>query len=177
MIGMDSNAYTFLVQANAGDFNPALCSDPAVAEEKVAMFRIFTYSQILYVLPTVKAEASVIRDLNKKELHKLFSAVLLDEIPGLDPVIVEARAQELLLLHKEEKDCRVVAEAESGGLKVLLTFDIPLLKNLMNHTRGVALRRPSEHWTAMHIPRGERRVWEPHQTHPLCNERWWKWEQ
>ena len=79
--------------------------------------------------------------------------------------------------NKEEKDCRVVAEAESGRLKVLLTFDLRLLKNLVNHTRGVALRRPSEHWTAMSIPHGERPVWTPHQTHPLYLERWWKWEQ
>jgi hypothetical protein len=70
--------------------------------------------------------------------------------------------------HPEEKDCRLVAEADSkgSGVDYLVTFDQTLIKRLASRST-VRIVAPSTCWTELAIPAGTRPAREPGPGHPL----------
>ncbi len=63
----------------------------------------------------------------------------------LSPAAVEVHAGSFRQYHDEVRDCRILAEAELGGLAVLLTFDRTFWNRLRNRLARVRVRYPSEY--------------------------------
>lgn len=145
-VGVDTNVLAYLVQAARGTDDPAADSDPTLKSERVAAYRVFRHSPGIAVTPTVAEEVE--QTANPAERADLagWKTLLNVEILALPPDAVEARAQGLRPYHDEERDCRIVAEAEIGGLAVLLTFDRTLRKRLDDRSPTVRVRYPSEYW-------------------------------
>ena len=59
-------------------------------------------------------------------------------------------------------------------MEAFVTFDGVLKAHLQAHAT-VALRSPSEQWTALRIPRGTPPHWQPRRGHPLHGADWWRW--
>ena len=166
----------FLVQAASGVYDPGADADALLRPELVATYRVFVYSSCIAVTLTVNEEIE--RTANPRERAELVGwkdahlVELLDEQPGA----VEARTLRLRQHHTGERDCRIVAEAELGGLDVLLTFDKTLRKRLDGRAATIRLRYPSEYWAELQIPRGQVPRWSPAPTNPLHTATWWRWE-
>jgi len=178
-VGLDTNVLDYLVRAMTEGYHPEIDPDPILAKEKVAAFRIFLYIDAIAVGPTVNSEIEETED--REFRHKLTDLRdnLLVELVNIDATEVEKRAQFLSQFHKGERnwrDCLVVGEAEIGGLEVLLTFDNDLKKRLNGRTGSLRIMTPSEYWSQMNIPRGQRPRWSPGRTNPLYRATWWRWE-
>lgn len=176
MIGIDSNALTYLVQALAPGYDPE--EDPSdLAEERRAMVRIYFYrDEPYYVLPSVEIEYNGIRNELIKEQHELICKILLlDHNWEFDTSKLRDRKQELLAHHTEDKDCQIVAEAELAGLDVLLTCDARLKRCLASRTMNLEIISPKEFWDSLEVPHGAKPLLRPHSSNPLSHARWWKW--
>jgi hypothetical protein len=173
-IALDSNVLSYLVEAMATGYDPKEDNHAALRDQRVAAFRIFLYVGNLFVTPTAHREAETISDQARRSYHEAVKNILLSELVGLDEDRVEARAEALLGFHPHESDCRIVAEAELGGLTHLLTFDAKMFARLEGETR-VELTTASEFWTRIDLPRGSRPRWEPRSDNPLSTVDWWHW--
>lgn len=176
-VTFDSQCFTYLVKANAGDYDPSADPDGAVGEQALAAFRIFLHYDIITVLPTVMSEIRGIQDPDKREAHEMFQRVHLVEVP-LDHQKVTALATYYQLLHPGEKrlaDCQVVAEAELHRIDFLLTFDAEMMSHLSGKTGYVILTSPAWFWRFMRVAHGSQPKWVPHYSHPLAQATWWRW--
>jgi hypothetical protein len=164
MIALDSNAMTYWIDAMSSV--QGLPSNPC-SSEKLALVRIFFWMPqecCFHYTPAIEAEYHAIKDQAKPDDHldwvlKMVSPVR--PLPG--PAVVEQRTSELLRHHKGEKDCRIVAESELTEIITLLACDGDLLKNLRDKT-SIQIRRLSEYWKQMGVPRGTRSTLASHET-------------
>lgn len=172
---IDSNAVTYLLEAMATGKQPI----DNLAAEKISLLRTYLYRDGTFCIsPTVRAEYSKIRDDVRRKYHTDLGDFLLDDTVKPDSRVLEIRTSELARFHRGRRklnDCRIVAEAELGGCKCLLTFDESLLKNLKCHTRGINLSTPSAFWSSLKVPQGSSPVKCPRPTNPLSKESWWIW--
>ena len=176
LVAFDSNVLSYFLQANQAGYDPASDPDPVLAAERVAAFRLFLYMERAFVVPTVEREAKCIRDAIRRDEHLRFIRFQFDQVleQNLDANWIRRRTSELARHHADEDDCRAVAEAEGGTMEVFVTFDGVLKAHLQAHAT-VALRSPSEQWTALRIPRGTPPHWQPRRGHPLHGADWWRW--
>lgn len=174
-VSIDSNALSYLVDAMMNGKKPI----GNEADEKIALLRTYLYRKdILYVSPTVKEEYENIKDEKKRRDHQEITEILLGEILELDNCLVKKRATEYYQYHSgnnDEKDCRILAEAEIGGYDLLLTYDQDFYKRLYHKTHIIKMMKPSDFWDSLGIPQNSRPVIAPHPTNPLSKETWWRW--
>lgn len=172
MIALDSNAMTYWIDCmNSSAVDP---TDP----EKIALVRIFLWmpnEACFRYTPTVNCEFGAITNRAKLDDHRSWAMTHVSCLRPLpDPATLNARTAELMLHHRGEADCRIVAECELMGVISLLTCDTSLLKNLKSRTI-VKVCLPSEYWRLMAIPKGAQPVRIPHKTNPLAMRSWWHW--
>lgn len=168
-IALDTNCLTYVIDALEGMAAPPT---DGLAEQKVALVRLFFYTPALWVTPTVEREALRISDSVRRANHIGWMSVHFGVLRPSGPV--QRRATELEALHPEEKDCLVLAEAEGIGLGVLLSFDDTFVKRLSPCAR-LTLARPAQFWETLGIPRGAPRRWMPSHDNPLAMQSWWRW--
>lgn len=170
-VGLDSNCYTFLIEAMVGTYEP---TDP-LADQRIALFRTFLYRHdCLFLTPTVVKEFKRIPDAKHAEMHNSWT-VLFCETQPIDPPRIDARAKELEAFHKDADDCQILAEAEDAGLETILLFDGEFIRRLSGKSK-VVLIRPAEFWQSLSIPRGSKPRWTPRYDNPLSAQTWWRWE-
>ena len=170
-IGLDSQCLSYVIDGLEGVEAPK----DALASIRIALARLFFYTPgTLWVTPTVEVECARIRRIDRRILHERWIAPLFGVRPPLDPQRVIERTAELLRLHPDEDDCRIVAEAEGAELRVLLTNDDKLLKHLTGATT-LGIHRPEELWTALAIPPGAKPNKIPAFDNPLSGQTWWQW--
>lgn len=177
-VGVDSNLLTYLIEAYNSGFDPFSDPFPVLVPERVAALRLFLYLDVIYLLPTVCKETEGIRDRAKLKQHMEFSDILLHEISDkdLNTADVEKRVKYYYTFHPNQKDCRIVAEAELAGLDIFLTFDRKLINKLNGRTQSLRIMESSQYWNKLDIPKGTPSKWLPHPTNPLYKTDWWRWQ-
>ena len=169
-IGLDSNCYTYLIDTMQSLQEP---TDP-LAEQRIALFRVFLYrSEGLFLTPTVRREFEAIPSPGRATHHANWTT-LFPETQPIDQTRINTRATELGQFHRDEGDCRIVAEAEDAGLRVMLTFDSGFIANLSSNT-VVALLRPLDFWNSLDIPKGSAPATKPRFDNPQSQQTWWRW--
>lgn len=168
---VDSNCLSYVVDAMWAVSPPT----DQLAGERVALLRIYLYAAAtLWTVPTVKQEFERIRDAERLANHRAATSVLFGVRPLQRPDAVASRAAGLLKLHQKPADCRIVAEVEDVGGRVLLTFDGDLVRRIKGHT-PLKLRTPSQFWGELAIPRGAKPRTVPAPENPLAGQTWWRW--
>ncbi len=168
--GLDSQCYTYLIDAMAGLDEPT----DDLAEQRIALFRTLLYRESgLFISPTVRMEYKRIRDGVRASFHEEWTT-LFPETQPINPSRIDARTNELRALHDDPDDCRILAEAEDSGLSVLLSFDSKFIARL-GRASAVAIRRPLDYWLSLHIPRGSMPVMSPRSDNPMASQTWWRW--
>lgn len=170
-IGIDSQCLSYVIDAMAGISEPM----DSLASEKKALLRLYLYLPgTLYITPTVLDECAAIRDIERREFHKSFCNVLIEEV-----AVPRNQAQELSArykaYHSGDNDCNILAEAVQGGLNILATYDNDFISHLRSKENRIKLDRPSVIWESMNIPRGGTPDKRPHPSNPLSRESWWQW--
>lgn len=173
-IALDANVFTFLVEAFAQGYQPDADPDRRLRIERVAALQAYLYAPDEFFLPpTVRVEASKISDRKRRLEHSSVAQVLISDLVGLDYSAVAERMRELLADHSGEADCRILAEAEAGGVAGLLTFDDDFTKHLAARS-PVALKSPSTYLVQLEVPPGSTPRRRPHVLSPLASESWWR---
>jgi hypothetical protein len=178
LVGIDSPALTYLVEAIKPGYDPS-ADDPVLAAERVAMVRNYVYGGVqFWVLPTVECEYNRIRDPDRHLRHERAAWILLHNAPiRVSAAAIDTRAAELLPFHAGISDCLIVAEAEladsANPLSVLVTFDDDLIDHLTGRTR-LTLQYPSAFWQSLGIGPGATPVTAPHPSNPLAHVDWWR---
>jgi hypothetical protein len=174
---IDSQTVTYLAEAIHGEYDPKTDGDPALREERIAVFRSMLYSDSLFVSETVREEINQISDPKKLADHQRLLDYLLSDIQVTDQSVVRRRADELQMFHSGKMDCLVVAEAELSIIPIstVVTYDVDFHKRLAGHCT-VRLSYPTEHWKQLDIPRGSAPRWSPASTNPLSIQSWWRWD-
>ncbi len=173
-IAIDSNALTFFVDAIEADYDPA--RDRAdLAAEKVAVLRIYFYTgEPYYVVPMVEKEyKDIVKRIKRTNHEEVHAVLMLDFVHEIEENDIKQRADFYFRFHPYAMDCRILAEAELGGIEILLTFDSKLINRLKQNTKRIKLMRPSEFWHSLNMPSGARPVVAPHRTNPLSRKTWW----
>ncbi len=172
-VALDANALTYLIEAMDPGYDP--CSDdPALARERISMLRAYLYAGIsFHVLPQVTSEYKCISKTDWRELHDHITGALLTEVDWkLDCQTVNRRKAAFLSFHKKEKDCQVLAEAETANMAVLLTRDDKFIQRLSSAT-AVRMLYPSDFWQCQNIQPGSDPKREPSESNPLHGKSWW----
>lgn len=174
-VGIDSNTLTYLVESMDPGYNPTT-DISNLADERISLLRIYLYGGVpYYIVPTVTKEYQKIKIKLKKDTHEsLCKILLLDELWNIAEDDLIARMTEITKYHNKNNDCRIVAEAELGGLKVLLTCDADIQKRLSSKAK-VNIMSPSDYWTNLSISHGSQPVFSPHNSNPLYGKSWWRW--
>lgn len=173
IIGFDSNVLSAFLLANNG--RVSLSHGDPLANERLATYRLFLHCRP-FILPSVTVEAGLIPDGVKLDEHLRFIAYSFAEVipDEYQKQLITRRAAELGKFHTGELDCRIVAEAEVGGVPIVVSLDSKLISRLSPHT-SIRLRRPTELWSDLALPPGTPSKWVPGPGHPLEHERWWRW--
>jgi hypothetical protein len=172
-VGLDSNCLSYLISAAM----QGSADSTAIGEEGTALLRIWFYAPSrFFVTETVAKECSGIRDSQKLTAHGSFTSQTYWGVPVSRPAVVNVRTSQLCLFHAGKADCLALAEAEDSELNVLLTYDRAFLRLGQMTKTPVALRRPSEHWASLSIPKGAPLTNRPSQGNPLEGQSWWRWE-
>lgn len=173
-IALDSNCYTYLIQALGGIEKP----NDSLAIEKISLVRLFLYLPRKFSLSisnTVKLEYKNIKDEEKRNNHFSWES-LISDIINHNPINIEARAKEFCKLHRAGwNDCKILAECESENTKILLSYDSDFIKNLNEASEVTAIVRPSAYWAGLEIEKGTKPTWHPAVDNPLSALDWWKW--
>src|SRR5260221_2720996 len=107
---VDSNALTYLVNAiGVEGYDPAQ-DNSGLADERVAMARLFMYGDCkLWVPPVVRTETA---DIPAGELRDAQNRMtwyqLLDHDSGVSETVIDRRVNELLRHHNGVNDCRLL---------------------------------------------------------------------
>ena len=173
-IAVDSNCFTYLFQAMEIGYDPRNDSDSRLAIEKSSMLKIFLHVGNLCILPDVKDEVKQIRGQLKLNGHLLLGGTLLRNIDNLDNSQVMQYAKQYANFHSQQKDCRILAQAEVAGLDFLLTFDQEFLDKLQDKTQSVCLSEPSNYLERLNIIAGSKPKLIPDNLNPLSAMDWWK---
>lgn len=173
-VAVDSNMLTYLHDATSPAFDPAGDVDVQLATQKVALVRIlFYWDGALKIVPTVSAEYQRIRNAERRQSHDVLTIALFDEIVDLNIEVVDQRKNYYLKFHSDEDDCRILAEAEVGGIDVLLSYDTNLRSHLGQRCDKPTLMGAQEFWEGLRIPQGASPRVLP--GNPLRERTWWKW--
>lgn len=173
-IGLDSQSLSYLLDAIVGIEEPT----DILATEKKALVRSWFYRPggfAFTLTATVIAEVRQIPDATRREFHESFIRTLFLDYPVLDPIAVQARADQFAGAHPKPRDCRILAEAEELGLDVVLTYDHDFWKRLREKSPTTRLIKPSEYWADLGIPAGAMPQTIPHPTNPISAQSWWRW--
>jgi len=173
MIGLDTNCVTFLVEAMSP--GTATSKSKTLDDQRLALFRTFLYQKELFrLLPAVEAECQEIGDAEKKRIHYLVYVVNMIDVLNIKQKHVESLQTKFLRDHSSEKDCRILAEAEAGGLQGLVSFDSDFRKRL-NGKSPVAIMSPTEYWDSLGILKGSTPNRVPDPTNPMASATFWRW--
>ena len=169
---VDNMILSYLAMAIAGNYQP----EPG--EERVASLRLFIWGADLGVSETPLSQSQKTPDPEHREELDRLVTILLPEfgVPDGAEADVAARVLELVALHGDAEDCRIVAEAGALEAGVLITFDKRMRRRLERVSR-VPILYPTELWAKLAIPRGTPPIWEPDVTNPLSRESFWRWDQ
>jgi len=86
-------------------------------------------------VPTVEKEYKAIVERVKRTSHEEVHAVLmLDFVHDIEEGDIKQRTDLYFRYHPYAKDCRILAEAELGGIEIFLTFDGKFI-NRLNQTQ------------------------------------------
>ncbi len=147
VVGIDTNVLAHLIQVVQGQYDPWRDADTGpVRSERMVPSRILRAVPRLAVPPTVLAEIERTADPAERPTPVSWRDALPLEVLDCPASTVAARAQWFRQFHGRERDCRIVAEAEVGGLVVFLTFDPTLRNRLGNRSPTVRVRHPTEYW-------------------------------
>jgi hypothetical protein len=120
-VGLDTQCVSYLVDAIDGVEEPT----DSLAEERKALVRtLFYMPRTFYVTDTVVSECARIRNVDRRELHKSFFKVTLLNVSVRDKAAIRMRTKQLMAVHPELNDCRVLAEAEDAGLDTLRSYAV-----------------------------------------------------
>ena len=144
-IGLDSNVISYLITAMALGYDPSLDRHDRLTVERVAAMRVFLYLGDLFITPTASREIEAIGKPELRALHEQVRAGLLNELAVVESAAIRRRVMSLRGTHNKEADCRILSEAEFGGLSHLLTLDTRFQSRL-DPVSPVALLSPSEFW-------------------------------
>jgi hypothetical protein len=173
MVGVDSNALSYLVGALASTYDPSL-DQSALNPERIAIVRIYFYKGSPYcVTPTVRAEYQRIGETISRDSHDRLCQFLLLDPWSLNQVLVDNRTSVLLANHSDPDDCSIIAEAELMGLQVLLTCDSDMTKHLRPLT-SLLIMKPSDYWNSLGIQPGVQPAIVPAPSNPLSTLNWWR---
>lgn len=173
MPALDSNAFTYLVEAMSPSMG--VTGVAPVDNERIALLRSFIYQDgIFSLLPAVQAEYMKIKDCDRLKKHCQVGGIHFDDVLGLDQNLVENRITALSAYHNKTNDCRILAEAEIGGLGALITFDKNLIRRLKPRS-PIQIITPSDYWKRLSISGGSRPHRVPHKTNPLSKTDIWQW--
>jgi hypothetical protein len=174
--GVDSNTLTYLLEALQEGYDPSL-DTTGLAAERVAMVRCFFYGDCsFWVTPTAQEEYTRIKNAGWRQTHDRWTKYLLQDMPLKTTIdVLNTRTAELRVYHKNENDCRVVAETEFAKLETLLSCDAGLRTHLQNHT-PVKILKPTELWGLLGIAPTATPVVEPRWDNPLAQLNWWRLE-
>jgi len=172
---IDGMILDYLVDAMETGYNPSV-DDRDLAAEKIAALRLFLWTDL--AVGRIAAEQTQ-RTPDEVRRRRLFN-LLAYHLPEVWVQEDEhgawlARSSVLAAHHRDEQDCRIVAEAEIVRAPALLTFDKRLKKHLQEHS-GVKILYPTEQWSELNIPRGTRPRWTPATGNPLANQVFWRWD-
>jgi predicted nucleic acid-binding protein len=127
------------------------------------------------VTPTVTEECAKIRDVERRELHDSFIAILINESQIKQTDYIELRVKELERYHNGKNDCRILAEAEDAEFQALLTYDNHFFNRLQGVSSIIKIFRPTEYWNQLYISHGAKPDKRPHASNPLVKQKWWEW--
>jgi hypothetical protein len=167
LVALDSNAMTGLIEALAAVAVPN-------NQEMLALAKTFFYLPLgdhFHLAPTVEREYRNIHDVFHFTEHRNWAKSSFRSINILPQA---ERVVKLREIHRDENDCRILAECEAALVTHLLTLDEKFLKNLQRHTQGVLLCTPVEYWNSLAIKQGALPQRLPHPTNPLARETWWR---
>lgn len=173
---LDSNCITYLAEALAEGYNPDADGDDVLRRERVALVRLLLYARDVFICPHSRAQVEGIPDEARRALQLLIGDVLLPEIVLREKHMdrVRGRIAELVVLHPDDEDCRILAEAEIGGAAVLLTRDGDF-RNRLADASAIAIRTPKDYWDDLGLPHGIQPKIRPHPSNPLAHVDWWLW--
>ena len=174
LVALDSNSLTYLIEAMDPHYDPCF-DDSALAQERISMLRAHLYVGIVFhVLPQVTSEYKCISKTDWRELHDHITGALLTEVDwNLDLQTMHRKKDLFMSLHKREKDCQVLAEAETANMTTLLTRDHKFIQRLASAT-AVRMMYPSEFWRSQNVRAGSVPKWEPRESNPLYGKSWWR---
>lgn len=173
---LDSNCITYLADGLAEGYNPDADGDDVLRPERVALVRLLLYTRDIFICPHSRAQVEGIPDEARRALQLLIGDVLLPEIVlrGRHMDRVMGRIAELVVLHPDDEDCWILAEAEVGGAAVLLTRDGDFRNRLANAS-AIPIRTPTDYWDDLGLSNGVQPKIEPHPSNPLAHVDWWRW--
>ena len=165
----------YLIQAMDVGYNPATDPDNILAVERVAVFRLFLWADLI-VTPTVLKQLAASKNSAWRDRLERLVLIHLPEaqIPASAFSAINDKVQNLQSFHCDSLDCRILAEAESIGANTLLSFDHQLRRRLKAQTT-LSLCRPSDYWNWLAIRPGTRPKWAPALSNPISRETWWLW--
>lgn len=166
---IDTNSLIFLYEAMEGNYDPSKDGDSTIAQERLAIFRIFIYTDCLRITPTAKNEI-------RQNFQLIICLVHIREIPGnnLDDSRVNELTKSYLEHHLSENDCRILAEATVAGCNCLLSYDDKLVNNLKNIAR-IGILHPSQFWERVAPKRNSKPLLLPSWDNPKVTQNWYKW--
>jgi len=171
-IALDSNCLTYLINA----CESKLGIDPSIAEEGIALIRIWFYlDERYFISKQVLDECGPIGDNALRDMHLAFANRTYFGLETKAPATVEAHVNQYLSIHPRKKDCRVLAEAEDMGVDILLSYDNDFISHLGRYSDSVRIMRPSDYWKLVQMPRGTAPKVRPHVSNPLANKTFWLW--
>jgi len=171
MVSLDSNCLTFLLEALEGIAKPT----DALADQKIALVRLFFHGAPLLTTPTVRSEAEQISDPARQAKHQSWMMTHFGTVPIRVPANqIAQRAKHFRQWHRKPKDCTVLAEAEAAQFAILLSYDDRFVRRLAGKA-NVQLMKPLAYWESLKIPKGSKPRWVPDQPNPLVTQNWWHW--
>ncbi len=157
-VGVDTNVLAHFIQIVRGQYDPFRDADGGLRAERRAASWVLRAVPCLAVPPSVLAEIERTADPTERPAPVRWRDALPLEILKCPVSTVAARAQWFHQFHGQNRDCRIVAEAEVGGLVILLTFDPTLRNRLGNRSPTLRVRFPTEYWGELMSARGKSRV-------------------
>src|SRR5690606_8581465 len=131
LVVLDSNCLSYLLDGIYTITGP----NGHLAAQQLALVRTMFYDEWgFYVTSTVVQECGRIRDNVRAALHSSWLSTLITETQPINPARTTARAIQLQQWHADPDDCRIVAESEDAGIRVVLTYDGDFIARLSDRT-------------------------------------------
>lgn len=173
-LAIDSNVFTYLVEATAPDYTPDK-DHTNIKQERISIVRIAFYYSDLVILPAIEGEYQKIRDGIKRENHlQLLVAMLTTYNFEEKRDLMVVMAEELINYHNGYPDRLIYSEAVYSEIDYLISCDKDFISHLSGKNKVIVVS-PSELWRILDIPRLSEPVIVPRFDNPLSQKPWWKW--